>query len=427
MPIYARFHQHRVLAIAGWKVENLDRAYFQFVQKHSGFLAFGVLLTATAGFGNSFFIGLFGDHLRHAFAISHGEFGLLFMGASVVCGLSLPLIGKYIDHVALSVYAASACLVLAAGAILLALSTNAAVLLVALFLIRLGGPGMLNHAAVTSMGYYFTRHRGRAVGITLLGQPISEAGLPAFAVASIAVIGWRETWFVAAGAVVLLCLPAAIGLLKNRTDTRRGQFLVDVDEPVPSPPKSWSRRQVLKDWRFYVVSLMLILNTTTISGLFFHQAHIAAAKNWSLAWVASCFVGYAAAKVVAIMTTGPLIDRFGSPKALPLFLLPMGVGLLSLAALEAPVMALLYFVGTGLSAGAGFTLHGTIWAELYGTDNLGAIRSLARSITFSTSAISPAVFGVLFDYGVTIPTIVIALAGCIFATCVLAATVEIRQ
>jgi MFS family permease len=427
MPIYDRFHQHQVLAIAGWKAETLDRAYFQFVQKHSGFLTFGVLLTATAGFGNSFFIGLFGEHLRHAFAISHGEFGLLFMGASVVCGLSLPLVGKYIDHVALSVYAASACLVLTAGAILLAVSANAAVLLVALFMIRLGGPGMLSHAAVTSMGYYFTRHRGRAVGITLLGQPISEAGLPAFAVASITVIGWRETWIIAAGAIILVCLPAAIWLLRNHERDGPGRSPLNADKSDPISPKSWTRRQVLGDWRFYAITLALIWSTATISGLFFHQAHIAAAKGWSLAWVASCFVGFAAAKVVAIMTAGPLIDRFGSTKALPVFLLPLAFGVTSLAAFEAPIVAMAYFAGAGLSAGAGFTLHGTIWAELYGTNNLGAVRSLARSITFPASAIAPAVVGMLFDYGVAVPTIAFALAGCIFATCVVVATVEFRH
>ena len=203
-------------------------------------------MTATAGFGNSFFIGLFGDHIRHALAISHGEFGLLYMAASVLCGLSIPVAGKYIDHMALSVNAALACLMLAAGGILLSLSGSMAVLLAALFMIRLGGPGMVSHIAVTSMGYYFSGYRGRAVGISLLGQPLSEAVLPAFAVASIALIGWRETWIAAAGTVLLVCLPAAIWLSRDLPIKSGGRSPLDNDHSDLPSDRSWTRHQVLR-------------------------------------------------------------------------------------------------------------------------------------------------------------------------------------
>ena len=174
------------------------------------------------------------------------------------------------------------------------------------------------------------------------------------------------------------------------------------------------------------MTLALIWCIGTISGLFFHLAHIAAVKNWSLAWVASCFIGFALAKVVAIMMSGPLIDHYGSLKILPFFLLPIGFGMLSLAILEDPVMALLFFTGAGLTAGAGFTLHGTIWAELYGIDNLGAVRSAARSITFSASAVAPAGVGRLLDWGITIVAMAYSLAECIFVTCVMIARSNIR-
>lgn len=385
-------------------------------------------MTMTAGFGNTFFIGLFGNHLRDAFTISHGEFGLVFMAASVACGLSLPIVGKYIDHVELAVYAMFACTVLAAGALLLSFSENVFVLLAALFLIRLGGPGMLNHAAVTSMGQYFAAFRGRAVSISLLGQPLSEAILPAFAVMSIALIGWHTTWVITAGTVLLVCLPAATWLARERPNNdHHARPTADGHEPRLLSDKPWTRAQVLKDWRFYIVILSLIWSTGTISGLFFHQALIAEIKNWSLAWVASCFIGFAIAKVIAIITTGSLIDRYGSFRILPLFLLPMGFGLLSLASFEAPLMALLYFAGAGLSAGAGFTLHGTIWAELYGIDNLGAVRSVARSITFPAGALAPAGFGILFDWGVTLSMIAVVVAGSIFATCALIVATNIKQ
>jgi len=90
-------------------------------------------------------------------------------------------------------------------------------------------------------------------------------------------------------------------------------------------------------------------------------------------------------------------------------------------------MALAYFAGAGLSAGAGFTLYRTIWTEFYGTENLGAVRSAALSITFPASVIAPAVVGVLLDWGVSVPTIATGIAACIFASCAMIGVVKMRS
>ncbi len=63
----------------------------------------------------------------------------------------------------------------------------------------------------------------------------------------------------------------------------------------------------------------------------------------------------------------------------------------------------------------------SMWAEVYGTAHLGAIRSLVQALMVAISAMSPFVFGELFDVGVTVETIA---AGCL--AYILAATVVLK-
>ena len=69
----------------------------------------------------------------------------------------------------------------------------------------------------------------------------------------------------------------------------------------------------------------------------------------------------------------------------------------------------------GLSAiaitqGCSHGVLGSIWAEYYGTTNLGAIRSLVIAFTVAASALGPGVTGWLIDIDIYIETQCIAMA-----------------
>ena len=73
--------------------------------------------------------------------------------------------------------------------------------------------------------------------------------------------------------------------------------------------------------------------------------------GWSLAWLASCFVGFAIGKVATVLIVGPMIDKFGAIRLLSYYPLPLGLGLLALAVSDHPGVALAYLVGCGISTG----------------------------------------------------------------------------
>ena len=81
-------------------------SYFAFVRENLRWLLAGLLLTFFSSFGQTFFISLVAGDLRSAFDLSHGEFGGLYMAATLLSAASLTVIGKvvdkYINHIYVS-------------------------------------------------------------------------------------------------------------------------------------------------------------------------------------------------------------------------------------------------------------------------------------------------------------------------------------
>jgi len=121
--------------------------------------------------------------------------------------------------------------------------------------------------------------------------------------------------------------------------------------------------------------------------------------------------GFAIARVGITLVSGPIIDRFGATRTLPFYIAPMAMALLVLATIDHPVGALLFLVLGGISTGARLTAVNAIWAEIYGTTHLGAIRALVQGLIILAIALSPASMGWMLDFGITIEAISLMCIG----------------
>jgi MFS family permease len=225
-----------------------------------------------------------------------------------------------------------------------------------------------------------------------------------------------------------LIIPVVLWLLRGEGEEHR-QFLKPSAghgrEPASTDPQ-WSRRRVLADVRFYLVMPVGTSLPFILSGFFFHQVHLADAKGWSLAWLASCFVGFAVGKVATVLIAGPMIDRFGAIRLLPYYPLPLVLGLLALAVSDHPGVALAYLVGSGVSTGMWLITIGALWAEMYGVAHLGAIRSMAQAIFVLSVALSTVGMGWLLDLGIAIENIALGSAAYIAVSMALSALLTLR-
>jgi predicted MFS family arabinose efflux permease len=385
--------------------------YFRFIIENRRFLAFGVLLAGLSSYGQTFLISLFGGQIRAEFGLSNGDFGMVYSVATLVSGFTLIWLGRQLDRLDLRLFTALTLLGAFLGCMTMATANGLAMLGAAFLLLRICGQGLMMHTAQTSMARYFAEGRGKAVSIATLGLPVGEGVFPAMLVTVAGAIGWRGTWGGMGAVLIVVVLPFALWLLRGHAE--RHERLLAHERSVTTGNGGgvveWRRRDVLRDRRFYLVLPSVLAPPFIMTALFFHQVPLAAEKGWTLQWLASCFVGFAASHIAALLLSGPLVDRVGAQRILPFYLLPLAVALLVLVNLDQRFAALAYLMLAGISIGVTGTVMGALWAELYGVKHLGAIRALAHSLMVLSTAVAPGLVGELLDAGFTMADTAAAL------------------
>jgi MFS family permease len=377
-----------------------------FIRTRPGLALFALLATAGSGFGQTFFVSVFGSALRAEFALSNTAYGALYSGATVLSALVLLRVGGLADRWPLHHITTLGVSLLAVGCMILGLAPHVAVLILGFFLLRLGGQGLMAHLGLTTAGRYFQLHRGKVMALAASGFPLAEATLPAAGVALIGLAGWRSAWWLA-GAALLLVLWPIYWLLARRAPLPGQSGHAEEDG---TPVAGLTRRQVLLDRGFYLLLPAALITPFVVTAILFHQAAIAEARDWPLALVAGAFSGYAAGHLLTLLIAGPMVDKLTARRTLPLSLLPMMLGMVLLGLRDGSWVPAAYLTLTGMSQGAMSTASGALWPERYGTRYLGAIRAMAQAIMVVSTAISPILAGLLLDAGFGIPGLAGAMA-----------------
>lgn len=376
------------------------------------FLAFGFFTAFFSSFGQTFFISLSSAHIRAEFGLSHGDFGLIYSSATITSAALLLWAGRKIDDMDLRPYTCIACLGLALACLGMAGVGSALWLIPVIFGLRFTGQGLLTHVSAVSMARYFDSHRGKALSIASMGYPVGEALFPFLAVAVIAAVGWREMWAGIGIALMVALVPFMLWLLKNHSERHR---LLD-GQAVSGNIKTggWTRAQVLKDARFYVLMPSYLAMSFIGTGFFFHQVHLTQSKGWSLSLFVSFFIAYAVGQIISALITGVLIDRFDARAMMRVYLLPAVISLGFIAAFDTPWSGAAFMAFLGISSGAVGVTHGAIWAEIYGLAHLGAIKALGTALMVLSTALSPPIMGLAIDAGVSMEEIALACMAFIF-------------
>ena len=353
-------------------------------------LLFSLLATLASAFGQTFFIGLFGGAWREEFGLGNAQLGMLYSGATLVSGMTILYVGRRIDDVRLHRYTAATIVAFAAGAVLIAVAPNIGVLLLGIVLLRLCGQGLMGHIAMTTVARYFHVRRGRALSIAQLGFPLGEAMFPLLVVAALDVVPWRALWWACAASLLFVLLPVQWRLSSGAAAPQEQAEVGSIHA---------SRRHVLRDRRFYLILPVLVTTPFIATGLFFHQTVVAEAMGWPLTLLASGFVVYAITQVGSAVLTGWWIDRVSARRLMRFYLFPLALGCLALRWSDHPSIAFVYLGLLGISAGASATLSGALWAELYGTRHLGAIRAMQHAFMVLSTAAAPVLLGLALDAG----------------------------
>jgi MFS family permease len=375
------------------------------------------MLTYFSSFGQTYFISASVAEWRAMFGLTNGEFARIYMFATLASAACIPFLGRLLDVVQAHHMIALVMPILAGAALLAGYASSLTALILAIFLLRLFGQGMMTHIALTMTGRWFVTQRGRAVSLVVLGHQGGEATIPlAFAALTIA-YGYSVGWLAVAIVLLVVGLPFAFWCYRNPRVPHRQSSI----ETTASPPvRSWTQKEVLSDPIFWALLLGVLAPAFIGTTIFYHQNYLTALHNWPQNLFAMSLMIMALTTVGCALITGAVIDRFGASSILPYFLLPLGGACFVLAYSGPEITLFIMMLLLGISYGIASTLFGSLWPEIYGLANLGAVRSVTVSAMVLATAVGPGVTGTLIDYGMSLPAQMIFLGFyCLLATVVM--------
>ena len=379
-------------------------------------ILFGFIFTFFSSFGQSYFLGLFNSSIRDALSITHGQFGSIYASATLCSSLLLIWVGKKIDDVNIFKFALFVIILLSFACFFFSKVSSVFLLFIAIFLMRFSGQGMMSHTASTTISRYFTRTRGRALSISWFGLSSAEFIMPVLMVYLLTIIDWQNLWLIFSITVLIILPIASFLLIKNlNLDSRETS-----DENIKEVEiKQWSRREVIKDYRFYIISLNMLAMPWIFTGFAVFQSFIQTSKGWGPYVIAQSFMSYSILSVLTLFLSGFLIDKFTSRKLLIYMNIPLLFSVVVLYFFDTPITAFLFLGLVGISNGFANILGSSTWAELYGVKYLGSIKALTTALMVFATAFGTALFGLLIDLGFTVGDIALISGFYIFFSLIL--------
>ncbi|MFK7939577.1 MAG: MFS transporter [Roseovarius sp.] len=388
-------------------------SFVAFFRENLRWLSAGVLLTFLSSFGQTFFISIFAGEIREGFQISHGQWGGIYALGTTASAIVMVWAGGLTDQFRARTLGAVVLAMLAAACIFMAINPVWWLLPLVIFCLRFAGQGMTSHIAVVAMGRWFIATRGKALSVATLGFALGEAILPLVFVALIAIYDWRLLW-VAAALIAAMGIPALISLLQQE---RTPQSMASSDQSLGMHRHQWTRNETLRHPLFWFMVPALLGPGAFNTAFFFHQVHFAKIKNVTHVELVAMFPFYTIVGIAFMALSGWALDKFGTPKLIPWFQLPMVAAFIVFAYADSYASLLLGFFFLAITTGANTTLPNAFWAEFFGTRYLGSIKAMAAAVMVLGSAIGPGITGLGIDMGVGLEAQYIVVAAYfVFAT-----------
>ena len=365
-------------------------------------IIFGFIFTFFSSFGQSFFLGLFNAPIRNELGITHGQFGNLYATATICSSLLLIWVGKKIDDYKLIHYSLFVIILLFLSSLFFSFINNIYFLAIGIFLMRFSGQGLMSHTSATAITRFFEKSRGKALSTIWFGLSSAEFILPVLVTYLFIIYSWRTVWQGIAILVILFLPLVILNTIKSinldsREDEKTNSNKIKV--------KNWKRKEVIKDYRFYIISLNMLAMPWIATGIFVYQSYITDSKLWSTYTIPKAFMVYSITSIITLFSSGFLVDKFTSRKLIPVMNIPLLFAMIVLFYFQNEIYAYFFLGLIGVSNGLANVLGSSTWAEIYGVKYIGSIRALTVALMVFATAFGTAVFGILIDHGFSIERI----------------------
>ena len=351
------------------------------------------------------FLGLFNPSIRNDLNISHGQFGTIYAAATICSSLALMWFGKKIDYHKISNYSFVVIAILIFLNFFFSLINNLYLLIIGIFLMRFSGQGLMSHTSTTVISRYFDKRRGKALSAIWFGLSTAEFVLPILIIFLLSFLSWRSIWQLIS-LLILIFLPLVILFTVKKVSLKsRETSDSDVLNETRKKIKNWKRIEVIKDLKFYIISLNMLSVPWIVTGVFVYQSFISESKLWDIYTIPKSFMIYSVTSILTLILSGFLVDKFTSRKLILFINIPLLIGLIVLYFFSHSFIAYVFFSLVGISNGLANVLGSSTWAEIYGVKFIGSIKALTSALMVFSTAFGTAIFGIFIDLGLSLEAI----------------------
>jgi MFS family permease len=366
-------------------------------RKHKAYLTFGTLTLFFSGIGQTYLISLFNSDIQKEFGLTTNEQSYVYSLATFAASLCLPFIGRLIDKKKPLFMAIIIGVLLALGTLSLRYAFNVLLLFLSYFVIRFLGQASISMVATTFIARTFGKYRGKAMAFCALGRSVAEGVFPFIVTTLMLHYGWKNGITFLSMIILFIYVPFSYFLLKNGTP----------DEPIYEEKeevsdlqfnKSGNLSDVYKDKRIYLISMANAILPFVMTGIFFHHAILLTEKGWTLALWGQSFMLFSTLHIISSLISGYLIDKYSARHLLPFILIPLLLAFLAFYSFSGNILCWIFLGLIGLSLGCVGNIRSAFYAEIYGTKNLGTIKSIDSTLMVISTSIAPTLYGLALGH-----------------------------
>ena len=259
---------------------------------------------------------------------------------------------------------------------------------------------------MVSLVNWFSRHRAKAVAMSLIGSSLGGLSVPII-IFSLEAVGWRTTAMISGLVVILVGLPL-VQVVRHRPrdfgeypDGIADEKVVGGDAENIFTGQDFTARQAMRTQAFWLLSIGHACALLTVSALIVHLVpHLTQYLDYSLSQAGLVVVLMTAFQMAGQIGGGYIGDRFNKRLICVGCMIAHACGLLMVAYANTLVMVVAFAILHGLAWGMRGPLMITLRADYFGPSSFGTIMGFSSLIVMLGMSLGPIFAGFMADiYG----------------------------
>lgn len=248
-----------------------------------------------------------------------------------------------------------------------------------------GGP--LPNQVLTSR--WFSKSRGKAMGIAYLGIGVGGMLVPQIAKWLNGQMDWRSSLVVLGILMIAVALPMALFVKEN--PAVKLNEAKSVETPV-------SFKSILKNRSFYYLAIGSMCSIGAVAGVSQNlKLFFSLDLKYSQGQAANVISLVLGASIIGRILMGWLADRFSKKYVMMLIYIIISISILLLYFADSPVVIYLFAILFGIGLGGDYMIIPLMAAELFGVKVMGRVMGLILTVDGLAEAFSPVLAGWLRD------------------------------